>query len=98
MAKDKTETLDVLEANRRHDAQHGNPHQWARIRTTWRDGVVLRGERLTDGKIAKYERAGWYKPELKIARRDLAKMRAEKQAKRDVNFDVDRDGRMIYRP
>lgn len=51
------------------------------------------GRPLTDRKIRKYERAGWYSAENKAAR----KARAEKRQARS-NFREGPEGRLIYCP
>ena len=91
--------VDVPAANRRHDAEHGDPflYQAARVRPGWTDAMFLRGEKLTDRKISRYEERGFYSGEVRDARRELAKKRAAKRSERDGHFDVV-GGRMIYRP
>lgn len=54
--------------------------------------------RLTDKKIAKYQREGYYSPEFKAARREIMKNREFKRRMRQGNFDEVEDGRLIYRP
>lgn len=56
--------------------------------------MLMRG-RLTDRKIAKYEREGYYSAEIREYRR---KRQAQRQARRDGSFDRMQDGRLIFRP
>lgn len=64
------------------------------------DRMMLRGP-LTDRKIAKYAREGWYSNELREFRRERnAKRLAKRQAReaiREGNF-IKQDGRLIYSP
>ena len=94
-----TGELPILEsiedANRRHDAQHGNPYdyQLSRIRCAWNEGRVVQKKPLTDKAIEKYIKAGYYTGEFKEARRELMK----RKGKRTGNFEKAEDGRLIYR-
>lgn len=71
----------------------------APIRSGWPRAFV--GKRLTDKKIAKYEKLGYYDPAWQQARRELWKSRAEKrktlQERREGNF-INRDGKLIFSP
>lgn len=62
--------------------------------------LILRG-RLTDEKIEKYQKAGYYSPQYRRARFENAtnkhQRREQARVKRSGNFD-EIDGRMIYRP
>ena len=55
---------EIAAANRRWDQAHGDPYQ-PTIRPSWNEGQLLRRGRLTDKKIAKYERQGYFSAELK---------------------------------
>lgn len=68
-------------------------------RTHYRTGRPLEnvvGKRLTDRRIAKYEKAGWYSPEMKQARKALAERKAGR--KREGEYIRMEDGRLIYSP
>lgn len=88
---------DVTASNLRHDAEHGNPHELARIRCAWLESHLMRRGKLTDRKIAQYERKGFYSVEYRTARRELQERKAKKRA-RNGSFDVAEDGRLIYNP
>lgn len=68
----------------------------ARIRSAWNVAALLRGKKLTDKQIAKYEKLGYYSAEFRRERR-AAWERARKR-RREGSFDVSEDGRMIYNP
>lgn len=57
---------------------------------------------LTDKKIDSYAERGWYSQSFQEARRELwqkqATKRAERQARRDGNFLIHKDGRKVYSP
>lgn len=65
------------------------------IRSGWNISTMLRRGPLTDKKIEKYRKLGYYSNEFRQARKDLMK---RKQEKREGNFRVEKDGRMIYDP
>lgn len=67
------------------------------IRPSWNVTRMILRKRLTDRKIAQYEREGYYSPEIKAARRELWAKRAAKRAQRDGNFIVS-EGRPIFSP
>ena len=68
------------------------------IRSSWNEARLSVRKRLTDRKIAEYERRGFYSEEYREARRELwAKQAAKRQSLRNGNF-VERDGRLIYSP
>lgn len=63
------------------------------------------GPRLDDRAIRRYERAGFYSPEARAARKTLRELRAAKrraaQQRREnapANFFFGDDGRLIYSP
>ena len=92
--------IDIRLANARHDREHGNPHQWARVRSGWNEQMLTRGDVLDDRAVAKYAAAGYYSAGYREARRELQERRkaqAEARAKRSGNF-VQEGGRLIYRP
>jgi len=93
------EPKDITEANRRYDKQHGEPrlYQRNRVSSTWNESRLRLGSPLTDKRIAKYAREGWYSADFRLARRELWAKQAQKRAKREGNFDIV-DGRLIYRP
>lgn len=86
--------IELAAANQRHDAQlHSVPMDPSvPIRSRWASSNVPKGE-LTDKKINKYQKLGYYSPEYRQARKEF---QAKKRA-RSGNFDLI-DGRMIYRP
>ena len=94
------DAIDIRLANARHDREHGNPHQWARVRSGWNEGMLLRGAVLDDKAVAKYAAAGYYSAGYREARRELQerkKQQREKAAARSGNFETV-NGRLIYRP
>ena len=64
------------------------------VRSGWNVTAMLIRGRLTDKKIAAYERRGWYSAEYRSARRELME---KKKVRREGNFSL-REGRMIYSP
>lgn len=63
------------------------------IRSTWNPArLTLRGP-LTDRKIERYQRQGWYSAEFKKARRDRQAVQ-----RREGNWLHTTDGRMVYSP
>lgn len=68
----------------------------AHMRSAWNISAMLRRGKLTDRKIAQYEKAGYYTPEFRQARRDL--QARKRKRRREGSFDVTDDGRMIYNP
>lgn len=88
--------MELLEANRRHDNELAAMGiEWdGKVRSSWNQArLVVRG-RLTDKRIEKYEKAGFYSAEYREARRKLAQRRSDK---RKGNF-IERDGKFIYSP
>ena len=61
----------LLKANAEHDAKFGPPRKIARIRPAWKPTFGLVGSKLTDRKIAKYEKLGRYSDQYKEALREL---------------------------
>lgn len=88
----------IAEANQRHDLEHGQPKDWAKIRSGWNEGKLLGKGDLTDKKIAKYEDKGWYDAEFKLARKQLMEKRQSKRMTREGNFLIREDGSKIYQP
>lgn len=88
---------DVPASNLRHDQEHGNPYAMSRIRCAWLESHMMRRGKLTDRKIAQYEREGFYSVEYKAARKELQERKAKKRSNRDGNFVLE-GGRMIYDP
>jgi len=67
------------------------------IRSGWNvNALILRG-RLTDKRISKYQKLGYYDPAFQQARRELWERRKAKRTRREGNFD-NIDGRLIFRP
>ncbi len=91
---------DVAASNDRHDAQHGDPYDFNenRVPSGWNEAKLMRLAPLTDRKIDRYEKLGYYSPEYRAARRELQERKAAKRANRQGNFDIASDGRLIYRP
>lgn len=90
---------ELAAANARHDREHGGSKEFAqsRIRSSWNEGRLVGRGPLTDKKIARYAKAGWFSLEFRQARRDFQARKQARRAKREGNFDVI-DGRFIYRP
>lgn len=56
---------------------------------------------LTDQKIAKYQKRGYYTAEFRAARKELMVKKAAKRKQwheRNDNFRIADDGRLIYSP
>jgi hypothetical protein len=72
--------------------------QHARIGGQNYDRFLIRGK-LTDKKIAAYRASGRY-AEGKATRREIAEMRraAKASSRREGNFEIQGDGRLVYRP
>lgn len=66
----------------------------AHIRSGWNIGRLMQRGKLTDRKIAQYEKAGYYSAEFRKARKDLQVRRR----RREGGFEISEDGRMIYNP
>lgn len=66
---------------------------FTRVRSGWNEGLLLMHGPLTDRKIAKYEKEGWYSDEFRQARRE----KMARKSSRNGNFIV-RDGSLIYNP
>jgi len=90
---------ELRAANLKHDLEHGDVGEYSsqRIRSAWSEGRLIGRGPLTDKKIAKYDKAGWFSAEFKEARKRLMVKKQSARARRDGNFDIV-DGRMIYRP
>lgn len=73
---------------------HGDPgwKMQPRMGGAWKPASFIRRGPLTDKQIDKYERQGFYSAEYRKARKE------QMQKKRSGNFDVQKDGRMVYRP
>ena len=52
------------------------------------------GKKLTDKRIAHYEKLGWYSPEFRAARKALM----DRNRVRTGNFTAESDGRLVYNP
>lgn len=69
------------------------------VRSAWKESMFVMRGRLTDRAIERYERQGYYSPEARQARADYRKAKADmKRKKKDGNFLVGDDGRLIYSP
>lgn len=88
---------DIALSNSVHDREHGNPYDMAPIRSAWKESAMMRRGKLTDRKIAQYERKGFYSPEYRLARKELMERKSKKQLARSGNFDLV-DGRLIFNP
>jgi hypothetical protein len=90
---------ELRAANERHDLEHGDLREFSsqRIRSSWSEGRLVGRGPLTDKKIAKYAKAGWFSADFKEARRSLMLKKHAQRKRREGNFDIV-DGRMIYRP
>jgi hypothetical protein len=86
----------IRAANARFDAEHHSVcmDDRTKMKSSWRSFGHIKGE-LTDRKIAKYEKAGFYSPEATLERRVLQAQKAAR--KRHGNF-VESGGRFIYSP
>lgn len=71
------------------------PH--ASIRSSWNETRLLMRGPLTDRKIEKYAKAGYYSDAFRQARREAWQRKAAKRAARSGNFLLV-DGRMIFSP
>ncbi len=58
--------------------------------------MLIRGP-LTDKKIAKYQKQGWYSEAFKEARRELMNKKRSGKLRREGSFVRDGD-RMLYNP
>ena len=65
----------------------------AHYRTGWPSVGFMRGP-LTDRKIAKYQKLGYYSAEFREARKELQ----ARKRKRKGNFVESEDGRLVYSP
>lgn len=88
------EAVNVIQSNARFDREHGP--EFVPIRKGFNPSAVIRRGKLTDRKIAQYEKRGYYSADYRQARRELWQRQAKK--KRSGNFDISEDGRLIYRP
>lgn len=87
----------LAEANARHDAVVPPELHHIRLRSKWFDTVV--GKLLSDKRIRKYERMGFYTAEFKRQRKEVAARRqARNRSAREGNFVKADDGRLIYSP
>ena len=68
-----------------------------RIRSGWNLSTILRGKRLTDARIAYYQRRGFYSDEFRAARREHQQRQQSQRSKRDGSFVI-HEGRAIYSP
>ena len=84
---------NVTEANARFDREHAQG--FYPIRSGFNPASFIRKGKLTDRKIAQYEKRGYYSADFRAARKEAWQRKAKK---RSGNFDLTDDGRMIYRP
>jgi hypothetical protein len=68
------------------------------IRSGWNEGLMILKGPLTDKAIEKYKKLGYYSKEMRDARRELQARKAAKRMKREGNFLVANDGRLIFSP
>lgn len=59
--------------------------------------MILKGP-LTDRAIEKYKKQGYYSKEMRDARKELQARKAAKRMKREGDFLVANDGRLIFSP
>lgn len=83
-------------ANLKHDQEHGS--HWASIRSAWNGAALIRRGRLTDAKIGKYEKMGWYAPEAVKARSEARRRAAVARKGIRRGSYVEIGGRLIYAP
>lgn len=88
----------IAKANIRHDIEHGNPKAIAPIKSTWNEARLIMRKQLTDRKIKRYQKEGWYSAEFRQERKDRAEKKARKHRRKDGNFEITEDGRLIYKP
>jgi len=86
---------DIEQSNARFDHEHGDG--FVPVRSAWRESLFMRRGKLTDKKIARYERLGFYSAEYRTARKALMDRKARQRTARVGNFDLVGD-RMIYNP
>lgn len=67
------------------------------VKPSWNTTNMLVRGKLTDRKIAEYEKRGWYSQEFREARRELMAKKTAKTLKREGSFLKDGD-RLIYSP
>jgi hypothetical protein len=67
------------------------------IRSGWNVAALPRGNPLTDARIARYRKLGYYSAAFQSARREFWTNQAARRTAREGNFDKV-DGRLIFRP
>lgn len=95
--------LALVEANRRCDEELRrmgiDPKLPSGIRSAWKPQQLIRRGPLTDRKLAKYEKLGWFSPEFKKARKEaMDKKSFKKEMNRACGPFFEREGRLIYSP
>lgn len=72
------------------------------IKSGWNPSRMLMRGPLTDKKIEAYRKQGWYTGAFREARKEMMDRKAAKrrayQERRDGNFIVGSDGRLIFSP
>jgi len=97
--EDQPITIETKLANARHDAERHSVTMDPYVPLRSRNVQTAVCGPLTDKKIARYERAGFYSVEFRTARKELWERRAAKrQSKRDGNWLLFADGRKVYSP
>ena len=81
-------------ANERHDRELPYEKTLGRVKASWNIAAIMGRGELTDRKIDKYIKAGFYSAEFREARRALM----AKKAKRQGNFIQTESGKLIYSP
>lgn len=76
------------------DPEYRIYQQYGYVRSGWNEAQMLIRGPLTDKKIARYQKRGFYTAEFKEERRKYA---AQKRVKRRGNF-IENEGRLIYSP
>lgn len=92
-----TDLNHLSRANRRHDMEHGDPGDATKLKSTWNEAKLIRKGYLTDRKIRRYEKLGYYSDEYRKARRERMEKK-KKKTRREGNWEITDDGRMIYKP
>jgi hypothetical protein len=70
-------------------------HNLTKIRPSWNETRLLIGKPLTDRKIDRYQKLGYYSDELRQRRSEF---QAKKRLKRRGNFIESTSGSLIYNP
>lgn len=85
---------ELKAANARHDRENHTVATGGRMNPSWNEARMIVRGKLTDKKVARYEKMGFYSLEY----RKLRKERMEKKAKARTSNFVENSGRLIYSP